>query len=364
MACYGYDRCDYLYMKREAMFARTGLLFILSILLVACGDGDDNSRKGAAHPVEVAQVNAAEEGQSSVFTAVLEAWRTVRIIAQEEGRLIELPVYEGDRVKQGQILARLDDSLMRAELNKVVATRRQAQKDLARLQTLKKKQLVSDEQLSRAQTALAVARADEQALHTRIEYMSIRAPFDGVISQRLVEPGDVIARHQHILTLLDDSQLRARLQISELFLPLMKKEDPAQVRIDALGAQQFPAQISRIYPSVDEQTRQGVVEILLQNVPVGALPGQLCRVQIQLPATGRATIPLLAIRHDGAQLYVYRVNVEGKAERVTVRTGVHLGERVEILEGLSLGEQVVTRGFIGLRDGLKVKVVGGGTASP
>jgi membrane fusion protein (multidrug efflux system) len=346
-------------IKLASMTTRLTLLLLLSLLLPACGDGNEQSRKSAGHPVEVATVSAAEEGQSSVFTAVLEAWRTVRVIAQEEGQLVELPVYEGDRVKQGQVIARLDDSLLRAELNKTIATRRQAQKDLARLQTLKKKQLVSDEQLSRAQTALAVARADEQALRTRVDYMAIRAPFDGVISQRLVEPGDVIARHQHILTLLDDSQLRARLQVSELFLPLMKKDDPAQVRIDALGAQQYPAQISRIYPSVDEQTRQGVVEILLKNVPEGALPGQLCRVQIQLPATGRATIPLIAIRHDGAELYVYRVNGEGKAQRVTVRIGVHLGERVEIIEGLGLGEQVITRGFIGLREGSPVKVVNG-----
>lgn len=339
------------------MRAYLPLILLLPLLLSACGDDGDKSRNGAALPVEVALVAPAEAGQSSVFTAVLEAARTVRIVAQEEGQLKELPVYEGDRVKQGQVIARLDDSLLQAELNKVAATRRQAEADLKRLQALKQKQLVSDEQLSKAQTALAVARADEQALRTRIDYMAIRAPFDGVISQRLVEPGDVIVRYQHMLTLLDDSQLRARLPVSELFLPLLKQDDLAQVRIDALGAEQFPAHIVRIYPAVDEKTRQGVVEVQLQTPPPGALPGQLCRVQIQLPVSGRAVIPLQAVRHDGNELYVFRINAEGKAERVVVRTGIHLAEQVEVLEGLAMGERVVVRGFTGLRAGSAVKVV-------
>jgi membrane fusion protein (multidrug efflux system) len=131
------------------------------------------------------------------------------------------------------------------------------------------------------------------------------------------------------------------------------------VQIDALGDTGFPARIQRIYPDVDPSTRRGRVEIALSPVPPGARAGQLCRVTIRLPALEAISVPLGAVKRDNDGEYVFVLDQQKRAHRVAVRTGTHLGVRVAILEGLRAGEQVVTKGFLDLKDGMTVQPVGG-----
>lgn len=354
---------------RNSRPARIILGAALIVLLGAYGDRPPAPGNGTGHtekPVLVTAVTVATEplAQTVVRTGTLRARRIVRLHSQEEGRVETLPVYEGDRVETGTLLVQLDDRLLRAEWNKAEANRRQAEQDLARLRRLAGRKLVSEDEQLRAETALRIAEAEESLLKTRLGYTSIRAPFDGVITERMVEPGDAAPRFAHLLTLVDPDSLVTEVPISELILPTLAVGDAVAVRIDALGTETYAGRIDRIHPTVDPNTRQGVVEIALDPVPPGAHAGQLCRVYLPGEARPRRTVPLAALRQDAQGEYVYTVDAEDLARRTPVRSGMSLGERIEIVDGLADGDRVITRGFINLAAGKPVTIVTAPDAAP
>lgn len=334
------------------------LLFGLS--LISCGEEKSGKQKKARadHLVETAIAKKSNVGVTLTRTGTLRARREVKVYNQEEGRVIKLPFYEGDRVKKNELVVRLDDKLIRAQLSRAEATRRKAEQDLKRTRDLYNKKLVSGEGLASSETELEVAKADEQVLVTRLSYAKIRSPIDGVVSQRLTEPGNVAERYSHLLTISDPTSLITEVSISELLLPHLSLGDPARVRIDALGTGQFGGQIIRIHPNLNPVTRRGTIEVELKPVPDGARPGQLCRVQLDTRMADRLMIPFRALRRDSSGEYVYLIDQKSRVKRSTVESGQRVAEDIEILIGLSEGQQVVTKGFLGLKDGKKIKQVG------
>ncbi len=352
-------------MRARPLFAARGHRWVAlgtALLLVACSpspapSSGQTAREARVHLVEVATAATRPVERTSVNTGTLKARRLLRVFTQEEGRITALPFFEGDRVRKGDVVLRLDEALLKTQLDKAVASRQQADIDLKRLQGLTGRQLVSEDEIARARTAVEIARAEEAALQTRLGYAVERAPFDAVVSARLAEPGDVVARHTHVLTLTDPTSLVTEVPVSELVTPYLKVGDPAEVRIDALGAAALPGRILRIHPALEARQRRGLVEVALDPVPPGAQAGQFARVTLRVDEGERLLVPFAALQRERDRELVYRVGADDRVTRVSVRSGTRHGNAVEVLEGLSPGDAVVTRGFLGLRDGLKVQVV-------
>lgn len=343
-------------------------------------------------------VQLVHSGVNRVRTGTLRARREIKVYSQEEGRVTALPFYEGDKVSKGQVVARLDDELLRSQLARAQATRRKAEDDLKRIRDLYKKKLTTDEEMSRAETEQEVAKADVELLTTRLGYTVIKAPIDGVISNRLSEPGNVVEKHTHLLTISDPSSLVTEVSLSELIMPQIAIGDSVKVTIDALGKAVHNGSILRIHPTLDPVTRRGTVEVEIKPVPNGARPGQLCRVEFTTRVAERLVIPFRAIRRDDRGEYVYVLEAPAKvnsgvretaatgeklnskdadsgsrqvkskadtdhqemlsvAKRASIRSGLRIGEQVEILNGLQEHQQVVTRGFLDLSEGKAVKIV-------
>jgi membrane fusion protein (multidrug efflux system) len=336
-------------------------LFLLVVVagLGGCGRQEESAgdRRDTQHLVETAPVTSDNLSVVRTRAGTLNARREVRIHTQEEGRLTALPFSEGDAVKAGDVVVQLDDTLLRVQLERAAATRKQAAEDVKRLKELRGSKLISENEYTRAVTALEVAEADERLLQTRLGYTTIKAPFDGVVTERLSEPGNIIERHQHVLTIADPSSLVTELPVSELILPGLAIGDIAQVRIDALGDRVFEGRIVRIYPNLDPLTRRGTIEVEIDPVPEGAAPGQLCRVELNTHAAHRQVIPYAALRRDASSEYVFVLDAESRAQRVNVESGLRLADKVEIRKGLQDGQQVITRGFLGLTSGKTVKPV-------
>jgi membrane fusion protein (multidrug efflux system) len=339
--------------------ARFLLLVFVCLTLAACGQQADKPRDRIAreHLVEVAVVQSDNLNVVRTRTGTLRARREVKVYTQEEGRITALPLYEGDKAGEGDMLVRLDDTLIRAQLSRASATRKQAEQDVKRLKELRTRKLVSEDEYTRALTQLDVARADEHVLKTRLGYTTITSPIDGVVSARLSEPGNVVERHQHVLTISDPSSLVTELPVSELILPDLSKGDIARVRIDALGDQVYEGRIVRIHPNLDPISRRGTIEAELVPVPAGAAPGQLCRVELSTRAGRRQVIPFSALRRDNKSEYVFFLDGAGKAQRADVSSGLRLAENIEIKQGLRDGQQVIIKGFLGLSSGKQVKPV-------
>jgi RND family efflux transporter MFP subunit len=283
--------------------------------------------------------------------------RLVRIHSQEEGRITELTVFESDLVEADAPLVQLEDDLLRAQIDKVRATKEQKKLDLERQESLRQKRAVSEDELAQARTALAVAKAEERLLETRLAFTRIRAPFSGIITERLVEPGDFVAKNTHLLTLADPASLVAEVYASELVLPHLRLGDPVGLRIDALGADRYEGSILRIHPALARTSRQAIVEVVMNPIPDGARAGQFVRARLQAAAVDRLLLPFRAVRRDRDGEFLWLLNETGEVERRPVRTGLRITDRIEILEGLEPGARVVTRGFLGLAEGKAVKVV-------
>lgn len=348
---------------RHLFIAITGSVAGACLLLVtACSQngtapGSGHKKKPEAQLVEALIVAFEPVGTTDERTGSIRARNVVRIHNREEGRIDALPFFESDIVKTGDLLAKIDDSLLRAELGKAEALTRQARIDLERVDGLVKKKAASEDELARARTELDVALAEQKILETRIEHTSMTAPFDGVISERLMEPGDMAAKDSHLLTLVDPGSLVVEVAVSELTLPQIAIGDPAEVRIDALKAGVNPGTIKRIHPVVERATRQGKVEIALDTLPPGIRPGQFARVRLRTAERPRLMVPFTALQRDRDGEFVYRLDGEDRVQPERVRSGARIADRIEIVEGVSPGDRIVSRGFLGLRPGAAVRIV-------
>lgn len=345
----------------------SAVLAVLALTLAGCGGEASAPAERAgprAHLVEVAVAEAGRLEFAADRPGSLRALREVKIVNQEEGQLIEVGVREGDHVTAGQILARYDDRIPRAELDKARASLAQADAEHARAARLVAEGFISAEAMTRAQTAQELARAEVRLLETRWRHMTLTAPMSGVVSRRLVEPGDATARHSHLLTLVDPTRLVTDVSVSELALPLLRAGGAARVRIDALGDTLHPGRILRIHPTLDPGTRTGIVEVELLSLPPGALPGQFCRVTFAAEGPRRVIVPLAALQRDAAGEFVFVLQGEDSVHRAPVNSGLRLADRVEIASGLQAGDRVVVRGFLELAGGRKVRVVAPVDAAP
>lgn len=337
-------------------------LSTLALLTLSCSDDSKHKRPSRGHLVSVANVVSSSMQSTLVLSGSLEAYRSVNIYNQVDGLILDIMAYQSDKVENEQVIVTLDSQLIRAELKKAHITQQQAALDFKRAKQLKQKRIASDEVLARAKTALDLATASKAVLQTQFEYTQIKAPFSGVISKRLKEPGDVVAKYSHLLTLVDTSKLKATISLSELLLPNIQVGNKVTLQIDAVGNETYTAIISRVYPTIDTETRQGTFEILLDTPPALAKPGQLSRITIKGLTSPRLHVPLAAIKYNATGSYVYKV-VDNKTALTKITTGIQVGNNIEITSNLSEGDLVVTKGFIGLGNSKKVTIATTNTAT-
>lgn len=353
-------------MLKHAFGASRRFLILLVLggmlaLLGACQKNADpdtaarSERPSTDHLVEVVDAQRIGARVRHERPGSLRYRRLVRIFNQEEGRITQLDLFEGDQVAPDALLVALEDDLLRAEIDKARAMQAQAQLDLKRMEDLRERRAVSESEVSLARTTLTVAQAELRVLETRLAFTRIRAPFAGVVIERRVEPGDFATKNSHLLTLADPDSLVAEVYASELILPHLSLGDLARLRIDALGDQDFEARILRIHPRLETTSRQGIVELALAPIPDGARAGQFVRATLETASVERLLIPFRALRRDRAGEFIWLLE-DGKAIRRTVRSGLQIAENVEILDGLVSGEPVITRGFLGLSAGKTVKI--------
>ncbi len=169
----------------------------------------------------------------------------------------------------------------------------------------------------------------------------------------------MVPRHTHLLTLIDLNSLITEILVSDLLIPQLKINDPVQVSIDGLGPTLHSGRILRIHPELDPRSRMGLGGDPAHAQPQGGTPRPaLPSHSQQRPARNASASPFTCTCSCDTQgEYLFRVDSQQRAERVTVKSGLHLASRIEISQGIEPGDQVIIKGFLNLRDGSKIKVV-------
>lgn len=352
-------------------WTRAVLLTAAIATTAACGEKEPaaqqvspGQRRGArVAVVEVAPVEVGSIARRVTVSGVVEPIRVVGINSQAAGAILAVGAQEGDVVRAGTVLARLDDRELRAQVASAEATHEMAKANYDRAARLRERQVITAAEYDRDRTALAAAEAQLQQLQTRLDYTTIRAPINGLVTDKKIETGDIIGNQARLFTLADIDTMVVRVQVSELDVVQLRPGDAASVLLDAFPGQPLAGRIRRIFPTADPSTRLVPVEVALrQEGQLVARAGFLARIELALGNRENVLlVPASAIVGDAGSAAVFIVE-DGTAFRRMVRTGLNSEGRVEILSGIKEGDPVVIAGNNGLRDGAQVRIVGlGGT---
>ena len=385
--------------------SRRGLwiaLFVAAIVIAVAGWAW--STRVEAIAVTAATVTA-QTGAGAAPGAVLNASgyvtarRRATVSSKVTGKVLEVFVEEGKAVHKGQVLAKLDDSQMRAALAVAEAqletARRGAAEDEARLReatlTLsRREQLVKEQVISKSE--LDSARAEVESLRARIAVaqqqikvseslvnqrqtdlvdMQVRAPFDGVAISKDAQPGEMISpvsagggfTRSGIATIVDMSSLEIEVDVNESYINRVRPAMPVEAVLDAYPDWRIPAHVIATIPSADRQKATVRVRIGFEQLEPRILPDMGVKVSFlnERPASDsaaartRLVVPTAAVRSADGRSVVF-VMRDDRVERRAVSIGAASGDQTEVLSGVSAGEHVVVEGPQTLKDGDKVKV--------
>ena len=274
------------------------------------------------------------------------------IEAKVSGRISEMPVVLGQTVKTGQLLAKIDAREIQARLEQAEAQNDQARRDLDRIRTLAEKQVASKQELESAEARALVAEAALREARTMLGYVNVTAPFDGVVSRRLAEVGDLAAPGKPLLEIEDRGELRFEADVPEALIGMVNAGDAIEVSIPATR-KTFPAKVAEVSPTADAASRTFLVKLDLPASP-DLRAGQFGRAALPVGEAKSLRIPAAAIVQRG-QMEIVFVNDAGKARLRLVRTGKTFPDGVEILAGLSEGDAVILTNPASLVDGQSVE---------
>ncbi len=361
--------------RNRGRLGRTLLGLTLAAMPIACGGGGEAASASGGRPgglgasrvvpVATVPVELGTIARSITVSGVVEPLRAVSINSQTSGSILEVRVEEGHRVEAGAVLARLDDREIRAQLASAEAAFEVALATYNRSKQLFERQVVTQAEYDRDRAAYLAAEAQVQQLRTRLDYTIVRAPINGIITEKLVEAGDVVSAQTRLFRMADTDTLVARVQVSELDVVQLGSNASVDLTLDAYPDRTYKARIRRVFPTADPTTRLVPVEVALgAEAAKVARPGFLARVSFALNARhGVRLVPAAAIVGDAGAPAVFVVQ-DGRAFRRTVETGLTSEGRVEILAGLQPGEIVIVAGHNTLRDGAQVREVQSGNLEP
>ncbi|RPD88348.1 efflux RND transporter periplasmic adaptor subunit [Luteimonas sp. 100069] len=342
----------------------TGAILVSAVLVLsACKGGGDTDAKAKADdaaaapvPVETEAVARRSVAASYVGTASLEVPRGADVVAKTSGIALEVLVEEGDTVRAGQPLVRLDPDRARLAVRQSLATMGKLENSYRRAQQLVAQQMISANDLDQLKFDLDTARAQHDMAQLELSYTAVTAPISGVISQRMIRTGNFVQINTPIFSIVDNARIEATLNVPERELRVLKRGQPVRLQVDALPGESFEGVVERVAPIVE--SRSGTFRVVTAFAGNDSLrSGMFGRIHIDYDERADAlVIPRSALLDEG-ETAVYTVR-EGKAVRVPVELGYVDGNMIEVRSGLEAGDPVVTAGKVALREGSAVQVIG------
>ena len=365
-------------MNKKNMVKMCGIALLFLSLAVcrqqATDEGTKDESFGAA-PVKVFKVQRQKISEKLFYTGVIEAWNKINVTPDIGGKIAKIYVEEGDRVEKGQLLAELDTRAVRLQLDQAQAALavaeanyNDAQKNMERMERLKKEDAASDQQYEKIKLAYEAADAQhKQARATvnlaryNLDVSLMKAPFSGVVASKNAEVGEVInpmmggfSPTSGVLTLMDFSRVKIEIDATQQDVARIKKGQPAQLRVTALPDRIFQGRVSIVNITADPVSKKFKVEVTVDNPDLALRPNTFGEVSLEVSTHEHAlVIPQNAVLENR---YVFRVKDSNTVERVELNLGLQNSDRIEVINGLKEGDLVVVEGNFGLEDGTQIEI--------
>lgn len=342
--------------------------------LLACSDPEVEAATDVPLIVEVESAVAQTRPMPRflVVTGSLVANRQSDVAANASGLVARTSVERGRVVKRGEVLAQLDvrgaalaQAEARAQLRNAQTHVGLTDASCARARTLFEQGAATREAMERAEGECETSRGTVESATARAQLAakaladaSVRAPFDGVISERFVDVGEYVQPSSKVATLVELDPLRLRFGVDEARLGSITNGQAVSFEVEAYPGERFVGTVRFIDPALREATRELVVEAVVANADRRLRPGMFATAQVQLPEQPVVTVPEAAIRRDATTARVFVIangSVEIVEERL-VQVGVAREGFVEVSDGLDLGERVVVSPREQVRDGTHVEL--------
>ena len=338
------------------------------LMLAGCGGGGDAQAKPGedkgpeAIPVEVEKVGRRAIAASYGNTATLEPRAEAQVVAKTSGVALEVLVEEGQAVRAGQVLVRLDPDRARLQAAQSSAQARKLEANFKRAQQLEAQQMVSANDLDQLRYDLENARAVNRLANLELSYSNVVAPISGVIASRDIKPGNFVQINSPIFRIVDTARLEATLNVPEREIAKLRPGQAVELTVDALPGRRFTGTVDRVSPAVD--TDNSTFRVVAAFEGEGDLQaGMFSRLAIRYDQREDAlVVPRRALLEDGGEPAVFAIR-DGKASRVALELGYSDGGWVEVRKGLGEGDAVVVAGKAALREGTAVQVLGDAVAA-
>jgi len=355
-----------------------GWLFLLAALVVAAGAAAYLLSGRSLRPrlVETVTASIVTEGQATTLltaTGYVEAERKADLSPKITSRIIELNVTEGSRVKKGEIIARLDDTDLNAQLAEASANWVNAKAELERQQSLYQQGLSPKSVLDAAVASERATRARADYVKALIDYTVIRAPFAGVVTAKRAFVGEAVSPYGSspsgggsggaIVTLVEFSSLYVGADVNEANLGKLGPKQPAEISLDAMPEKTYHGYLRQVVPAADRQKATVRVKVSFLDADDRILPDLSARVSFTSEATkgsanrSRILIPKAALVTADGKTGVFRI-AAGRVKFQPIEAGGEVQGQIEVTRGLQGGERLVSAGGAGLRDGDRVRVEG------
>jgi membrane fusion protein (multidrug efflux system) len=310
-------------------------------------------RNAAPPSVTLAQVRAERVSQKLEALGNARANESVDISTKISNIVTAVTFRDGERVKRGQVLVRLDDAQARADVAAAQAAVTESESLYNRSRELLDTQALSKSSFDQLEATLKANRARLGAASARLEDTVIRAPFSGRVGLRRVSVGTLISPGDVITTLDDTSVIKLDFSVPENFLASLREGLTIRATAPAFPGRTFAGSVSSIDSRVDMATRSVTVRALLANEDGALKPGMFLNVSLANDEREALVIPEEALTPEAERQYVFVVS-DGKVARREVRIGGRRPGSVEVLGGLSAGERVIVEGTQKVRDGATV----------
>ncbi|PZP61866.1 MAG: efflux transporter periplasmic adaptor subunit [Pseudoxanthomonas spadix] len=319
--------------------------------------GKDKDKEKAADAVPVEAVKATHRAVAASYagTTTLEPRAESQVIAKTSGVALAVLVEEGQEVRAGQPLVRLDADRAQLSVAQTEAQMRKLENNYQRALKLVDQQMISANDVDQLRYDLENMRAQNRLARLELSYTTVVAPISGVVASRSIKPGNFVQINTPIIRLVDRSRLEATLNVPERELATLRAGQPVTLQADALPGKAFTGRVDRVAPVVDAGSGTFRVVCAFEG-GTQLQAGMFGRLRIEYDHRADAlVIPRAALLDDGDPA-VYLVRA-GKAVRTAVEPGYVDGAWVEIRKGLKVGDAVVTAGKVALRDGSAVTVI-------